>query len=227
MDGAHMKPRSVRIAPPIPTAATRSLEISITRLTRRRPDVRATIDAIRAGDNEVLLRLVHEARAGDSDAASIAIWSLLPRLCAVIRSRMAPPDWRDATDEYLGLAYLTIREVNGGETAAFLADKLIARVRRRHERLVAANRRFTGHLTRAPHGELVDPYRGDPPVDEHALVRVRLRALRDAAHADPEVRADLALVVAAIQQSAPKPGPRRMAVLRSRRRLLVRLDEAA
>lgn len=222
-----MKPRSVRFAPPIPTVATRSLELSIARLARRRPDIRATIDAIRAGDNEVLFQLVREARAGDSDAAGIAIWSLLPRLCAVIRSRTAPPDWRDTTDEYLGLAYLTIREANGGETAAFLADKLIARVRRRHERFVAANRRFAGHLTLAPHGELVDAYRGDPPVDEQALVRVRLRALRDAAHAEPGVRADLALVVAAMQQSAPKPGPRRMAVLRSRRRLLVRLDEAA
>lgn len=227
MDGADMKPRSVRFAPPISTAATRSLELSITRLARMRPEIDATVADVRAGDDDALLRLVHEAQAGDRDSAAIAIWSLLPRLCAVIRSRMAPPEWRDATDEYLGLAYLTIREANGGEAAAFLADKLIARVRRRHERLVAANRRFSGHLTRAPHGELVDAYRGDPPVDEQALVRVRLRVLRDAAHADPEVRADLALVVAAMQQSAPKPGPRRMAVLRSRRRLLVRLDEAA
>jgi hypothetical protein len=227
MDGADMKPRSVRFAPPIPTAATRSLELSITRLARRRPDIRATIDAIRGGDDEALLGLVHEARAGHSDAAAIAIWSLLPRLCAVIRSRMATPDWRSAVDDYIGIAYLTIREVKENEGADFLADKVVARVRRRHERVVAADRRFAEHLSKPPQTTSLDWRSADVPVEDHALIRARLQTLRAAATSDPSVRADVHIVVSTMLQSDRVPGPRRMAVLRSRRRLSLYLDDAA
>jgi hypothetical protein len=226
MDGADMKPRSVRFAPPIPTAATGSVELSVTRLTRRRSDVEPTVNAIRAGDNDALLQLVHQARAGDADAATLAIWSLLPRLCAVIRSRMAPADWRCATDEYLGIAYLTIREVRSDEPATFLADKIIARVRRRHERRVAADRRFGSHLT-STDSPLVDWRASDVAVEEHALARTRLEALRAAAAADARVRSDVQVVVSALQQSDRVPGPKRMALLRSRRRLQLHLDQAA
>lgn len=226
MDVPDMKPRSVRFAPPIPTAATRSLELSVTRLARRRSDVEATVNAVRAGDNDALLQLVRQAHAGDADAATLAIWSLLPRLCAVIRSRMAPADWRRATEEYLGIAYLTIREVRSDEPATFLADKIIARVRRRHERRVAADRRFGGHLTPTD-STLLDWRATDVEVEEHALVRVRLHELRDAASAYPKVRSDLNVVVASMQQAERVPGPQRMAVLRSRRRLVLHLDEAA
>lgn len=226
MDRADMKQRSVRFAPPIPTAATRSLELSVTRLARRRSDVEATVDAIRAGDNDALLHLVHQARAGDADAATVAIWSLLPRLCAVIRSRMAPADWRRATEDYLGIAYLTIREVRSDEPATFLADKIIARVRRRHERRVAAYRRFGSHLT--PTDSTLVRWRAtNVAVEDHALIRVRLEALRAAVAADPRVRSDVHLVASTGQQPDRVPGPKRMAVLRSRRRLSRYLDNAA
>lgn len=227
MDGADMKPRSVRFAPPIPTAATRSLELSIARMTRRRPAVGSIVDAIQAGDNEFLLRLVHEARDGDDDAATIVIWSLLPRLCAVIRSRLAPPDWRSAADDYVGIAYLAIRDVRQNEPAVFLADKIIARVRRRHERLVAADRRFAEHLSKPPQTTPLDWRSAAVPVEDHALIRVRLEALRSAAVADPSVRSDVHLVVTTMQQSEHVSGPRRMAMLRSRRRLSLYLDDAA
>jgi hypothetical protein len=226
MDGADMKPRSVRFAPPIPTAATRSLELSVTRLTRRRSDVEATVDAIRAGDNDALLQLVHQARAGDADAATLAIWSLLPRLCAVIRSRMAPADWRRATDEYLGIAFLTIREVRSDEPATFLADKIIARVRRRHERCVAADRRFGGHLTPAD-STLLDWRASDVAVEEHAMIRVQLHKLRNAARSDLRVRSDVAIVAATMRESERVSGSDRMAALRSRRRLAAYLEKAA
>jgi hypothetical protein len=220
-----MKPRSVRFAPPIPTAATRSLELSVTRLARRRSEVEATVDAIRAGDNDKLLELVYQARAGDADAATLAIWSLLPRLCAVVRSRMTPADWRCATDEYLSIAYLTIRDVGSDEAATFLADKIVARVRQRHERRVAADRRFGGHLTTTDSAPL--EWRATDVVEKHALVRVRLHELLHAASADPRVRSDLDVVVASMQQAERVPGPQRMAVLRSRRRLVLHLGEAA
>ena len=227
MDGADMKPRSVRFAPPIPTAATRSLELSITRRTRRRPAVGSIVDAIRAGDNELLLHLVHEVRDGHDDAPTMAIWSLLPRLCAVIRSRMAPPDWRSATDDYIGIAYLAIRDVRKDEPAVFLADKIVARVRRRHERLVAADRRFEEHLSKPPQTAPVDWRSADVPVEDHALVRLRLEALRSAASADPSVRADVELVASSMHRSERVPGPQRMAVMRGRRRLIAQLDQAA
>jgi hypothetical protein len=184
------------------------------------------VDAIRAGDNDALLQLVHQARAGDADAATVAIWSLLPRLCAVIRSRMAPADWRCATDEYLSLAYLTIREVRSDESATFLADKIVARVRRRHERRVASDLRFGSHLTRTDSTPL-DWRATDVAVEDHALGRLRLHELLHAASVNPRVRSDLEVVVSSMQQLERVPGPQRMAVLRSRRRLVLHLDEAA
>jgi hypothetical protein len=93
-----------------------------------------TIAAIRDGNDHLLRQLVVRAQAGDADAAITAIWALHPRLCAVVIQRRPIREWRTAIDDYIALAYLTIDNVNTGEPARYLADKIIARTRRRHER---------------------------------------------------------------------------------------------
>jgi hypothetical protein len=130
-------------------------------------------------------------------------------------------------DDYISIAYLTMREIRDNESADFLADKIVARVRRRHERVVAADRRFAEHLSKPPQNTPLDWRSADVPVEEHALIRMRLETLRGAATTDPSVRADVHVVVSTMLQSDRVPGPKRMAVLRSRRRLSLYLDDAA
>jgi len=93
-----------------------------------------TIEAVREGNDHLLRQLVVRAQAGDADAAITAIWALHPRLCAVVIQRRPIREWRTAIDDYIALAYLAIDNVNTGEPARHLADKIIARTRRRHER---------------------------------------------------------------------------------------------
>jgi hypothetical protein len=130
-------------------------------------------------------------------------------------------------DDYISIAYLTMREVRDNEAADFLADKIVARVRRRHERVVAADRRFAEHLSKPPQTTPLDWRSADVPIEDHVLIRARLQTLRAAATSDPSIRADVHTVVSTMLQFDRVPGPRRMAVMRSRRRLSFYLDDAA
>ena len=80
--------------------------------------------------------VVTRAQGGDGDAALTAIWALLPRLCAVVIRRRPVQEWKASIDDYITLAFLTISDVDPHTSTAFLADKIIARTRRRHERAI-------------------------------------------------------------------------------------------
>ena len=123
-----------RRQPTLNSPTTRQLGAHIRALSRRDTSLDGTIAAIRNGNNHLLHQLVVRAQAGDTNAAITAIWALHPRLCAVVIQRQPMREWRTAIDDYIALAYLTIANVNTAESSAYLADKIIARTRRRHER---------------------------------------------------------------------------------------------
>lgn len=123
-----------RRQPTLNSPTTRQIAAHIRTLSNRDTSLDATIAAIRNGNNHLLHQLVASAQAGDTNAAITAIWALHPRLCAVVIQRQPTREWRTAIDDYIALAYLTIDNVNTAEPATYLADKIIARTRRRHER---------------------------------------------------------------------------------------------
>lgn len=120
--------------PTIDSPTTRQLSTHVQALARHRVRLVREIAAIRQGDNVALKRLIERAQRRDADAAIVAIWALYPRLCAVVIQRRPVQEWRATIDDYIALTYLTISDVKPTEPLDFLADKIIARVRRRHER---------------------------------------------------------------------------------------------
>ena len=120
--------------PIINSIGTRRLDTEICGMRRRQPTLDDTIQAIRSGNDRLLHALVGRAQRGDSDAALTAIWALLPRLAAVVISRLPIQEWHGAIDEYLTFAYLTIVDVDVDKPPFFLGDKIISRTRRRYER---------------------------------------------------------------------------------------------
>ena len=120
--------------PTINSTGTRRLAIEICAMRRRQPALDDTVQAIRIGNECVLHALVVGAQRGDSDAALTAIWALLPRLAAVVISRLPIQEWHRAIDEYLTFTYLTIIDVDADKPPFLLGDKIISRTRRRSER---------------------------------------------------------------------------------------------
>ncbi len=129
----------LRAQPFIDTTSTRQLVAHVDALCNRHPHIRDVIAAIRAGDDQALFALVDGAQNGASDDALVAICALLPRLCKVILRRAPIRHWKTSIDDYVPIAYLVIVDVNPDEGGRHLADKIIARTRRRHERFVFAH----------------------------------------------------------------------------------------
>jgi hypothetical protein len=204
--------------------SARRLKAAVADSSRRRPEVYDEIDAIRRGDNRVLLVLVRRVQHGDSEAANLVLWSLLPQACGYIRTRLPLERWRSAVDEFLGLLYLTVRDVALAEPAEALAVKLVQRAKRRYER---ANK------PRVP--EPVDADRladATPPVNDverRVLARLELERLGGAI-ADGVVsnRSWHALITARLGLADDYPsGADRMAALRADRKLTAWRNAAA
>lgn len=126
--------------PTIISNGTRQLAKAAQVLRTHHPTLDEDVAGIHGGDEDHLRRLIVRAQAGDQDAALTAIWALLPRLCAVVIQRHPVNAWSTIIDDYIALAYLTIADVDTAESTAFLADKIIARTRRRHERGIERER---------------------------------------------------------------------------------------
>lgn len=135
----------------------------------------AAVDAVRAGDEDALAELVRRAQRGDHDGAVAAIWALLPRLSAVIISRLPTHRWQDAVDDYVTVVYLTILDVDPSESTDHLSDKIIARTRRRVER---SWRTGQDRLCRPGTLDVLAPPQND--VEARVLARTELEALVDA-----------------------------------------------
>jgi hypothetical protein len=120
--------------PTITSHGTTQLAQAARRLRVRHPSLDNSVAHIHQGDGCQLLQMIVDAQAGDEDAALMAIWALLPRLCAVVIQRHPVHAWSATIDDYIALSYLTIADVDTAESTAFLADKIIARTRRRYER---------------------------------------------------------------------------------------------
>lgn len=159
----------------IDSPGTRRLAAEIRILRRRDPGLDNTVTSIRNGENDTLQALIASAQHGDTAAAATAIWALLPRLTAVVMSRLPTPRWREAMDDYLTLAYLTLLDVDVTAPPTFLADKVVARVRRRYERSehhAPAEHRDTDALGREEARQ--------PSVEDEALARIAWHDLVDA-----------------------------------------------
>lgn len=173
-DGLRMTRYTERHAS-IDSPGTRRLAAEIRILRRRDPGLDTTVIKIRNGDNDTLRALIASAQHGDAAAATTAIWALLPRLTAVVMSRQPTPLWREAMDNYLTLAYLTLLDVDVTAPPTFLSDKLVARARRRYER--AEHRDVTEHRDT---DALSREEARQPSVEDEALARLAWHDLADA-----------------------------------------------
>lgn len=151
----------------IDSPGTRRLAAEIRILRRRDPGLDTTVVKIRNGDNDTLRALIGSAQHGDAAAAATAIWALLPRLTAVVMSRLPTPLWREAMDDYLTLAYLTVLDVDVTAPPILLSDKVVARARRRYER--AENRDVAEHCDT---DALSREGARQPSVEDEALARL-------------------------------------------------------
>ena len=201
--------------PYIDTPTTRQLVRRVDDLCIRRPDVSGMIAAVRAGDNAALLTLVRDAQGGNGDAAIIAIVALLSRLCSVIFARGQVTDWKASVDDYVSIAFLVIRDVGPGERAEHLADRIIARARRRHERYAFAHQPI-------PYwdGFLIENGPTADDVERQALARVELDEIRKAARAGVITADQYRTIIAAHLAPGGRPNAReRSLVARGRRKL--------
>lgn len=151
----------------IDSPGTRRLAAEIRILRRRDRGLDTSVIKIRNGDNDTLRSLIASAQHGDTAAAATAIWALLPRLTAVVMSRQPTPRWREAMDDYLTLAYLTLLDVDVTAPPTFLSDKVVTRARRRYERAehrVPAENRDTDALGRQEANQ--------PSVEDEAIARI-------------------------------------------------------
>jgi hypothetical protein len=201
----------------IDTITTRHLRLQAARVLRGDPRAARSFDAVRAGDEAALMGLIRAVQAGDPNAPLVAIQALLPRLCQVVISRLPNHEWKRAIDDYVTLAYLVMLDVSETERLDYLADKIIARTRRRHERQLRAARPERECLV-PDNDNLVDP------ADIEVEVINRLGITRVAQAVDEGVlRPDQwQLIVSA--GVTPREGARtpneRQAIARARRRLL-------
>ncbi|HWL42604.1 MAG TPA: hypothetical protein VNQ73_06645 [Ilumatobacter sp.] len=161
--------------PHIATPATTRLLDELDDLARRHPEVTALVVAIRQGDDAQLLEVVRKAQLGDHDAALIALGGLLPLLCKIVLGVTIKESWQDTIDDYLAVAYLTIREATDITTAEHLASRIGARVRRRHAR--QSERKWANEL---PTNALDFP-ESSVEIDDVVLARAGLFTLARAA----------------------------------------------
>lgn len=161
--------------PHIATPATTHLLDELDDLARRHHEVTALVVAIRQGDDAQLLEVVRRAQLGDHDAALIALGGLLPLLCKIVLGVTIKESWQDTIDDYLAVAYLTIREATDLTTTEHLANRIGARVRRRHAR--QAERKWASEL---PTDELDFPD-CSVEIDDEVLARAELATLARAA----------------------------------------------
>ena len=158
--------------PIINSTGTRRLASEIQAMRRREPALDDTIQAIRSGSGRVLHALVVRAQRGDSDAAVTAIWALLPRLAAVVISRLPIQEWHCAIDDYVTFAYLTIVDVDADKPPFLLADKIISRTRRRYERAIEIE-----SVVLCEPGILAAVGPADNDVEERVLAIIRVNEL--------------------------------------------------
>ena len=161
--------------PHIATPATTRLLDELDELARRQPEVGALVVAIRRGDNARLLKVVRRTQLGDADAALIALGGLLPLLCKVVLGVTMKESWQDTIDDYLAVAYLTIRDATNLTTAEHLGNRLAARVRRRHAR--QSERKWANELPTSD----VDFPECSIDIDREVLARAELATLARAA----------------------------------------------
>ena len=161
--------------PHIATPATTHLLDELDDLARRHQEVTALVVAIRQGDNAQLLEVVRRAQLGDNDAALIALGGLLPLLCKIVLGVTIKDSWQDTIDDYLAVAYLTIREATDITTTEHLANRLAARTRRRHAR--QSERKWTNELPTSD----VDFPEPSVDIDNEVLARAELATLARAA----------------------------------------------
>jgi hypothetical protein len=201
----------------IDTTTTRHLRLQTARVLRRDPQAARSFDAVRAGDEAALMGLIRSAQAGDPNAPLVAIQALLPRFCQVVISRLPHHEWKRAINDYVTLAYLVMLDVSETERLDFLADKVIARTRRRHERQLHAAR--PGRECLVPDNDnVVDP----TDIEVDVINRLGIKRVAQAVN-EGVLRADQwQLIVSA--GVTPREGARtqneRQAIARARRRLV-------
>jgi hypothetical protein len=201
--------------PQIETPATRSLLHRLDWLAKHDPSVHLTVEAIRGGDNERLMDLVRRTQHGDRDAAVVAIGALLPRLCKVVINRRPPNRWKPTIDEYLTLAFLAMADLRTSDSSTYLADKLIARTRLRHERQLVTVDHIGIDL-------VLEVAASGTDVEEQVLARLEFELVADAVRAGQLSSDDLTEVAGAMlgeKLGRPRTEAERQHLARTRRRL--------
>lgn len=202
--------------PTIHSPGTRGLAAYVRTIRRREPSFDQLVDAVREGDNLALHALLARAQHGETDAAATVIWALLPRLAAVIINRQPVHEWHAAMDDYLGVTYLTLVDVDLAAPADHLSDKIIARTRRRIERSKTER-----PLALCDPDQLAAVTASGDDVERRALARAQLSALTTAVDSgllDAEAWQNL-LEVRLVAEPGTVSARRRKAASRARIRL--------
>jgi hypothetical protein len=201
--------------PHIETPTTRSLLGRLDALAKQDPSIRLAVGNVRSGDNDLLMSLVRRTQLGDGDAAVIAIGALLPRLCKVVINRRPPNRWKPTIDEYLTLAFLTMADLRTSDSSIYLADKVIARTRLRHERQLGTDSYVALELVTEVAAIGAD-------VEERVLARLELNvvahAVRDGLLSSDDLT-EVAVAVLGDKLGRPRTEAERQHLARTRRRL--------
>jgi hypothetical protein len=157
--------------PHISTPITNRLLGELERIARRRPDIANTVERIRHGDDQLLLKVVQQVQTGDQEAALVALGALLPFLCKIVLSRYPKLRWESIIDDYVVLAHLTLGEAKLTGEPTHLLGRLLSRTRRRHDRQF--ENRTAGVLPLADLDLTADPL----DVEQVVIARVTLDQL--------------------------------------------------
>ena len=183
--------------PHISTPITNRLLGELERIARRRPDIPDTVERIRQGDDQRLLKVVQQVQTGDQEAALVALGALLPFLCKIVLSRYPKLRWESIIDDYVVLAHFTLVEAKLTDEPAHLRGRLLSRTRRRHDRQF--ENRTAGVLPLADLDLTADPI----DVEQVVIARVTLDQLMLAIRAGRIEPSQWALVRAIAAEEGP------------------------
>lgn len=199
------------------TPATRRLRQTVESIAARDETIRAAVQAVVAGDDRALFRLILAAQAGNQDAALAALAALLPRMTGAIVKTIPNRMLRqEAFEEYISLAFLVIHDIDRDEPPDNLANKIVSRTKRRFQRHLRALRPDWVYPALA-----VDSPTSDTQTEDEVLTRFDLAHPADAVDNGVVSQESWRLVAAAGLGlvDGPLNERQRQRVARTRRRL--------
>ena len=202
--------------PHISTPMTNRLLDQLDHCARRCPDVIASVELVRDGDDATLLELIRRVQAGDQEAAIITLGALVPILSKLVLRRYPKLRWEPTIDDYLTVAHITVSEAKFTGRPGHVLGRVLSRTRRRFDRQF--ENRAAGVVPTADLDVTADPI----DLEQTAIARITLDDLTTAVRAGHLATPDWELVQAVAAEDGPTgkmTGAERQRLLRARRAL--------